>query len=386
MKKKISSIKENEEIYPFNSKRKKLGTTMNNISKSRVLLKNILNSPINDDEVNKFSLENKNKFLNLKSNFLFEDKYFQIESSTQKFSQDKENYIKNQTSNTDFLKDNENIMANKSKNYKDKQITSIFKQRKTTVKQLDSSKSYQIIANQDNKISSTNNSNIQANKLNILPEILRSIFKIDKFNYIQDQCFEKLYKTNDNIIVSSPTGSGKTSKKKINIALFEIAICKVINENIIQNSVNPNKNFKIIYLAPIKSLCQEKLSDWKIKFGRLNIGVTESTGDTDYIHFPTIFTSNVILTTPEKFDSITRKWKEYSLFISNINLILIDEVHLLNDPTRGATLEAIVARMKLIADLNKKSEKQLRIIALSATIPNIKELAEWIDAESNCLR
>ena len=75
---------------------------MNNISKSRVLLKNILNSPINDDEVNKFSLENKNKFLNLKSNFLFEDKYFQIESSTQKFSQDKENYIKNHTSNSDF--------------------------------------------------------------------------------------------------------------------------------------------------------------------------------------------------------------------------------------------------------------------------------------------
>src|SRR5690349_21736344 len=125
-------------------------------------------------------------------------------------------------------------------------------------------------------------------------------------------------------------------------------------------------------MAPIKSLCQEKLIDWKLKFSKLNIGVTESTGDTNYIHFPAIFTSNIILTTPEKFDAITRKWKEYSSFISQISLILIDEVHLLNDPTRGATLEAIVARMKLIANLNKMTENKLRIIALSATIPNIK--------------
>jgi ATP-dependent DNA helicase HFM1/MER3 len=160
----------------------------------------------------------------------------------------------------------------------------------------------------------------------------------------------------------------------------------VINENLIKKKDNPNKNFKIIYLAPIKSLCQEKLSDWKQRFSKLNIGVTESTGDTEYINFPTIFTSNIILTTPEKFDSITRKWKEYSSFISNISLILIDEVHLLNDPTRGATLEAIVARMKLISLISKNQDKNLRIIALSATIPNISELAEWLNAEKDCLK
>ncbi|XP_072080112.1 DExH-box ATP-dependent RNA helicase DExH17 isoform X2 [Arachis hypogaea] len=67
-------------------------------------------------------------------------------------------------------------------------------------------------------------------------------------------------------------------------------------------------------------------------------------------------------------------------FFSDIALLLIDEVHLLNDP-RGAALEAIVSIIKIVS-CNPKMKlnhlDQVRLVAVSATIPNIEDLAEWI--------
>ena len=84
-----------------------------------------------------------------------------------------------------------------------------------------------------------------------------------------------------------------------------------------------NKNFKIIYIAPIKSLCQEKTFEWKMKYGKapLELTVTESTSDSEYLNINLLNNSNIILTTPEKFDVLTRKWKDISNFISNISFI-----------------------------------------------------------------
>ena len=59
-----------------------------------------------------------------------------------------------------------------------------------------------------------------------------------------------------------------------------------------------------------------------------------------------------------------------------IKLLLIDEVHIVSEPTRGATLETIVSRMKTLS--KELSEMQLRIIAVSATCPNIIDIAEWL--------
>ena len=61
-----------------------------------------------------------------------------------------------------------------------------------------------------------------------------------------------------------------------------------------------------------------------------------------------------------------------------MNLILIDEVHLLNSNERGATLEAVIARMKTISQF---SSRFIRIIAVSATVPNVDEIGEWLDAK-----
>jgi ATP-dependent DNA helicase HFM1/MER3 len=63
--------------------------------------------------------------------------------------------------------------------------------------------------------------------------------------------------------------------------------------------------------------------------------------------------------------------------MNQISLFLIDEVHLLNED-RGAILEAVVSRMNTMRDFAPESISPLRYIALSATIPNIEDIAEWL--------
>lgn len=86
----------------------------------------------------------------------------------------------------------------------------------------------------------------------------------------------------------------------------------------------------------------------------------------------------VVLTTPEKLDSLTRRWRSFSAFIMSIDLLLIDEVHLLNEPKRGPTVEAVVSRMKTIRMFKNQGAKSLRIVACSATIPNACDIGEWL--------
>ncbi len=136
--------------------------------------------------------------------------------------------------------------------------------------------------------------------------------------------------------------------------------------------------------------------------------VVEATGDADFINIGLLDQANIIVLTPEKFDSMTRKWKSYPNLIKSICLIMIDEIHLLNEEIRGATLEAVITRVKLISQLkiflengmrgiyfnNSNLEinneiiglRNYRTIGISATIPNISEIAEWLEVDKEGLR
>ena len=70
---------------------------------------------------------------------------------------------------------------------------------------------------------------------------------------------------------------------------------------------------------------------------------------------------------------MTRKWKDHAKLMRMVRLILIDEVHMLKD-ARGATLEAVVSRMKSIG--------AVRFVALSATVPNSEDIATWLGKSS----
>ena len=90
---------------------------------------------------------------------------------------------------------------------------------------------------------------------------------------------------------------------------------------------------KAIYMAPLKALVQEKKEEWISRFGPLGIVCKELTGDADVASWSELTNVDIILTTPEKFDSITRKNKDRGgmAFFGDVALVMIDEVHILGD-------------------------------------------------------
>jgi ATP-dependent DNA helicase HFM1/MER3 len=189
-----------------------------------------------------------------------------------------------------------------------------------------------------------------------LPDRFRQVFPYELFNAVQSRCFATVYKRNDNVVVSAPTGCGKT-------VILELAICKLV-------ASHDSGEFKIIYQAPTRSLCSERMQDWQKKFSHLNLPCAELTGDTSQYEMNKVRNASIIVTTPEKWDSITRKWQDHFKLLQMVKLFLIDEVHILKE-SRGATLEAVVSRMKY-------SGANVRFIALSATVPNSEDIAIWL--------
>jgi ATP-dependent DNA helicase HFM1/MER3 len=189
-----------------------------------------------------------------------------------------------------------------------------------------------------------------------LPDNLRVLFPYELFNAVQSKCFSSAYASDDNLVVAAPTGSGKT-------VVLELAICRLVSHH-------QGENCKIVYQAPTKALCAERARDWRKKFSHMAMEVLELTGDTSQTDMRRIGNASIIITTPEKWDSITRRWQDHRKLVELVRLFLIDEVHMLKD-TRGATLEAVVSRMKTVS-LN------VRFVALSATIPNSEDIARWL--------
>ncbi|EGW07141.1 putative ATP-dependent DNA helicase HFM1 [Cricetulus griseus] len=134
-------------------------------------------------------------------------------------------------------------------------------------------------------------------------------------------------------------------------------------------------------LAPIKALCSQRFDDWKEKFGPMGLNCKELTGDTVMDDLFEIQHANIIMTTPEKWETMTRKWRASSL-VQLVRLFLIDEVHIIKDENRGPTLEVVVSRMKTIQSLSRTlqnaSPVPMRFVAVSATIPNAEDVAEWL--------
>ncbi|XP_049323067.1 probable ATP-dependent DNA helicase HFM1 isoform X2 [Astyanax mexicanus] len=212
------------------------------------------------------------------------------------------------------------------------------------------------------------------------PEMLRPVAEISAkfrgvfkefpyFNYVQSKALDDILYTSKNFVACAPTGSGKT-------VLFELAIIRLLME-----TTEPWHNVKAVYMAPIKALCSQQYENWKLKFGPLGLNCKELTGDTEIEDVFEIQDAHLIMTTPEKWDSMTRKWKNNCL-LQSVQLFLIDEVHVVKDSTRGPTLEVVVSRMKTIHSYtvaeSPDASTRMRFVAVSATIPNICDIADWL--------
>lgn len=186
-----------------------------------------------------------------------------------------------------------------------------------------------------------------------IPEELYEILEkeIIKLRPAQEKSVKKGLLEGKNLLVCTPTASGKT-------LIAELAALKSIIEG----------KGKAVYIAPLKALASEKYRDFKRKYDKI-AKIALSIGDIDSAD-SFLADYDLIVTTSEKLDSLMR---HNSGWIANIATVVVDEIHLLNDPERGPTLEILLTILKQLL-------KNAQIIALSATIGNPEELAEWLNA------
>lgn len=155
----------------------------------------------------------------------------------------------------------------------------------------------------------------------------------------------------ENLLVCTPTASGKT-------LVAELAALNAIY----------HERGKAVYVVPLRALASEKFKTFKRDYPNIKIAI--SSGDIDssdsYLE-----RYDLIITTSEKFDSLIRHKAHW---LNQVKVVVFDEIHLLNDPHRGPTLEIVITLLRKIL-------KNLQIIGLSATIGNPKELAEWLNAK-----
>ncbi|KAJ7085715.1 Sec63 Brl domain-containing protein [Mycena belliarum] len=206
-----------------------------------------------------------------------------------------------------------------------------------------------------------NSSGIRLRPVSELPDMYRGIFKFGVYNAVQSTCFDTVFRSDENMVISAPTGSGKT-------VLFELAIIRMLLQ-----AKEEGKSVKCVYMAPTKALCSERQRDWTSKFDALGIKCCELTGDTVQFGkgaWGDAKGATIIITTGEKWDSLTRNWGDHGQILSQIQLFLVDEVHILNE-SRGSTLEVVVSRMKTRGSA-------VRFVLVSATVPNIQDIASWI--------
>jgi len=138
---------------------------------------------------------------------------------------------------------------------------------------------------------------------------------------------------------------------------------------------------RTIYITPTKALCRQQVNDWNDRFGSIGVKCMAMTGDDMQHRSREAKLSNVLFITPEKLDVITRKWNDNKDFFSEVGLVIMDEVHLLAEERRGATLEAVVLRLRFIK--TQLSETTARFAAVSATAPNLVEIGRWLQVQSD---
>ncbi|MBI3190575.1 DEAD/DEAH box helicase [archaeon] len=178
--------------------------------------------------------------------------------------------------------------------------------------------------------------------------------EITELNPPQEKAIKAGLLDGTSIVVASPTASGKT-------LIAELAILKKFLAS-----------EKSVYLVPLKALASEKYEDFKKKYESIGMRVAVSTGDLDNGD-EWLGSYDVIIASNEKMDSLLRhnaKW------VPKISLIVADEIHLIDDASRGPTLEIVLTKLRQVT----KSQ----ILALSATIKNADEIAKWLGAKLVC--
>ncbi|PKI83976.1 RNA helicase [Malassezia vespertilionis] len=200
--------------------------------------------------------------------------------------------------------------------------------------------------------------------------VCRGAFRHYKtLNRLQSAVYPMAYQTNENLLICAPTGAGKTD-----VAMLSVLRCISRYATVDGTQIHINKDaFKIVYVAPMKALVSEIVSKFSKRLAYLGIKVRELTGDMQ-LSRREIAETQMVVTTPEKWDVVTRRPTGEGELALSVRLLIIDEVHLLHED-RGAVIETIVARTQRLVE---STQSMIRIVGLSATLPNYVDVADFL--------
>ncbi|WP_417563410.1 DEAD/DEAH box helicase [Microbacterium sp.] len=188
----------------------------------------------------------------------------------------------------------------------------------------------------------------------IPPPLQKYLDKFDRLNPLQSKAVPVVLSTSGHVMVVAPTSSGKT-------LIGEVAALRSI--------VGEGK--PAVWLLPARALAAE-VAEIARRWNAHGIRTIELTGETN-MSSDAVKQAQLWVATTEKFEALYRRASLKDV-IGRIGCLIIDEVHLVGDPTRGATLESLIARLRV-------AEGRTRIVALSATVSNADELAAWFHAD-----
>ena len=155
----------------------------------------------------------------------------------------------------------------------------------------------------------------------------------------------------DSLVASVPTASGKT-------LVAQLAMLSAVE-----------RGGKALYIVPLRALASEKREEFAA-FEPYGVSVGVATGNYEDTG-EWLADNDIIVATSEKVDSLVRNGAPW---VDDLDCVVSDEVHLVDDPNRGPTLEVTLAKLRRI-------NPNLQVVALSATVGNAFEMAEWLDAE-----
>jgi len=192
----------------------------------------------------------------------------------------------------------------------------------------------------------------------------------NQFNPIQTQVFNATYNSDDSVFIGAPTGAGKT-------LCAEFAIMRMFSQD---------ENARCVYVAAKEEIVQNMYEEWHHKFGSPKDGkgldkrVVMLTGETG-ADLKLLNKANIVMSTAENWDVLSRRWKQRKN-VENIQLFIVDELHLLNSAgAEGPTVEMVCSRIRYMAS---KKNRHIRIVALSSSLANARDVASWLGCSTTC--